>query len=419
MKDIIASQHVYKRPKVPPAFCREGANAGTPYPSGASAVTYRSLTEQSFIEMQKLPRKKKKALRSILAALTLPDVTGRTSWEEEQRGVKKRPGKAVSFFTGESPVGKIPVVCVCLLCLVLTCLIFLGSLPYIPDPEPPEDSLLRETLVSGVDRPWAAFRVSGPAGGAQGDEIPLDLTENFAWREYIVGRGDTVEGIAKRYGLSLDAVIASNELRNVKRELRAGQKIRIPNMDGIPYTIKKGDSYAGIAKSMDVPLEAVLDANDIQSDAIGAGTVLFIPGARMNKNELRQALGELFILPVGGRRTSPFGWRADPFTGLRSFHAGQDIAAPMGTPVKASADGRVSAAGYNGVYGNFVILSHSGNYQTMYAHLSRILVKKGSWITQGSVVGRVGSSGRSTGAHLHFSVYKSGRAVNPLEVLNN
>jgi murein DD-endopeptidase MepM/ murein hydrolase activator NlpD len=189
-------------------------------------------------------------------------------------------------------------------------------------------------------------------------------------------------------------------------------------MDGIPYTVRRGDSYAKIAASMDVPLEAILDANDIQSDAISAGTVLFIPGAKMDKAALRQALGEQFIWPISGRRTSSYGWRNDPFTGIRSFHAGQDIAAPAGTAVKAAAGGRVSATGYNAVYGNFIIITHSPEYQTMYAHLSKILAVNGAPVSQGAVIGRVGNTGRSTGAHLHFSVYKNKRAINPLEVLN-
>ncbi|MDR2073493.1 MAG: M23 family metallopeptidase [Spirochaetaceae bacterium] len=297
---------------------------------------------------------------------------------------------------------------------LLGALVVAGTISYIPDPEPPEDTLARDVMAGSSGLGFAG--ISSPVV-EEWDEIPLDLTETFAWQDYLVRPGDSVELIARHFGLSLDAVIASNGLRNVRRELRAGQKIRIPNMDGIPYTVKSGDSYAKIAKSLEVPVTAILDANDIQSDDIRAGTVLFIPGAKMDKNELRQALGELFIFPVVGRQSSPFGWRIDPFSRTRGFHSGLDIASRTGTPVKASADGRVSATGTNAVYGNFIILTHAGDYQTMYAHLSRILVQKGVYVNQGTVIGRVGSTGRSTGPHLHFSVYKNKRAINPLEVL--
>ena len=140
------------------------------------------------------------------------------------------------------------------------------------------------------------------------DIIPLDLTETFAWQSYTVRRGDSVSGIAANFAVSMDAIIASNGITNA-RALREGEVLRIPNMDGIPYTVREGDSLSKISLSMEVPLEAILDANDIQSDIIRPGTTLFIPGARMNREELRLALGELFIYPVrSARLSSPFGW---------------------------------------------------------------------------------------------------------------
>jgi murein DD-endopeptidase MepM/ murein hydrolase activator NlpD len=290
------------------------------------------------------------------------------------------------------------------LAVLLGGLIFYES--FIPDPEPPGDTV-----------PLERFIVRADAVEPASDEIPLDIIENFAWREYKVQSGDTVEGIAKQFGLSLDAVIASNNIGNVRRGLIAGDKIRIPNMDGIPYTVKKGDSYEKIAASSNVPLEAVLDANDVQSGEINPGTVLFIPGARMKSEDLRMALGELFIYPVRGRLTSRFGWRMDPFIGTRQYHAGLDISSPQGTAVKAAAGGRISATGYNSVYGNFVIITHNSIYQTMYGHLSRIITARGNYVAQGDIVGTVGNTGRSTGPHLHLAVYKNGRAINPLEIL--
>jgi murein DD-endopeptidase MepM/ murein hydrolase activator NlpD len=279
------------------------------------------------------------------------------------------------------------------------------AVSFIPEPEPPE-----------INAPQGRF--ANASAAIEAESFPLDLTENFAWQHYTVASGDTVEAIARRFGLSLDAVIASNGIRNV-RSLRAGDRIRIPNIDGIPYTVKAGDSYSRIAAQFDVPLEAILDANDIQSEAITAGTVLFIPGAKMKSEELRDALGNRFIWPVKGRQTSPFGWRIDPISHTRLWHAGIDLSSNTGTPVKAAAAGKVSAAGWSNVYGNFVIVTHSGGIQTMYGHLSSIRVKKGAQVAQGGIVGLVGSTGRSTGPHLHFSVYKNGRAVNPLEILKN
>jgi murein DD-endopeptidase MepM/ murein hydrolase activator NlpD len=169
---------------------------------------------------------------------------------------------------------------------------------------------------------------------------------------------------------------------------------------------------------MNIPLAAILDANDVQSETITPGTVLFIPGARMRTEDLKLALGEFFIYPIRGRLTSPFGWRNDPISGVRRYHAALDLAAPIGTPIKAAMDGRVSTVGFNGTYGKFIIVSHSGGFQTMYAHLSVTSVTQGSPVNQGTKIGEVGNTGYSTGPHLHFAVYKNGRAVDPRDLLS-
>ncbi|MCL2319789.1 MAG: M23 family metallopeptidase, partial [Treponema sp.] len=252
-----------------------------------------------------------------------------------------------------------------------------------------------------------------------GEAIPLDMTETFAWQTYKVKKGDSVSKIAAAFSISMDAVIASNGITNA-RSLREGEELRIPNMDGIPYTVKSGDSLSGISRAKGVPLEAILDANNLESDKINAGMSLFIPGARMKSEDLKLALGELFMYPLNASRlSSPFGWRDDPFTGVRTYHAAVDLSAPQGTPIKAAMDGKVAAQGYNATYGNYIILSHSSVYQTMYAHLHTVLVKKGDVVKQGSQIGTVGTTGYSTGPHLHFGVFKNGRAVNPLDFLNH
>jgi murein DD-endopeptidase MepM/ murein hydrolase activator NlpD len=100
--------------------------------------------------------------------------------------------------------------------------------------------------------------------------------------------------------------------------------------------------------------------------------------------------------------TSKFGWRTHPLTGNRRFHSGLDIAAPSGSPVVATAAGTVISAGWNGGYGKAVIIQHSGTQQTLYGHLSEVSVQAGQTIAQGTVIGLVGSTGNSTGPHLHF-----------------
>jgi murein DD-endopeptidase MepM/ murein hydrolase activator NlpD len=248
-------------------------------------------------------------------------------------------------------------------------------------------------------------------------DMPLSVGETFNWQNYTVRKGDSVSKIASEHSLSIDAVIASNSLKNV-RNLQAGDIIRIPNMDGIPYTVVRGDSYQKIASYFGVPLEAILDANDVQDESITIGATLFIPGAKMKSEDLKLAMGELFIYPVNGRLSSGFGWRKDPFNGgERRFHAGLDLQANMGTLVKAAMDGKVTSVGFNAVFGRYLIITHQAGYQTMYAHLNSASVLEGQKVKQGEKIGEVGNTGRSTGAHLHFAVYKNGRAINPLEHL--
>lgn len=121
-------------------------------------------------------------------------------------------------------------------------------------------------------------------------------------------------------------------------------------------------------------------------------------------------------LPVSGRITSGFGGRQHPILGYFRFHRGIDIGAAWGAPVIAAADGRVTGAGWSGGYGRQVRLAHGGGLSTAYSHLSGIVAQPGSIIRQGQLIGYVGSSGLSTGPHLHYEVFKDGRPVNPLGV---
>lgn len=118
--------------------------------------------------------------------------------------------------------------------------------------------------------------------------------------------------------------------------------------------------------------------------------------------------------------TSGYGVRSDPFRGAAAMHAGIDLAGPVGTPIYATADGVVSEAGYNsGGYGNLVKLNHGRGIETRYGHLSAILVAPGQRVTRGQQIGRMGSTGRSTGSHLHYEVRVDGRAVNPIPFMKS
>lgn len=127
-------------------------------------------------------------------------------------------------------------------------------------------------------------------------------------------------------------------------------------------------------------------------------------------------IGQDYLWPLEGRISSSFGWRSISVAGNR-FHGGIDIAAPTGTPVRTARGGVVTRAGWVGAYGFLVIVDHGAGWETRYAHLSRIDVMVGQRLTQAAVVGLVGSTGASTGPHLHFEVRREGQALDPLAFL--
>ena len=249
--------------------------------------------------------------------------------------------------------------------------------------------------------------------------VNVNFTQPVTYKTYKVQSGDTISGIAKKFGLTnISTLISVNDIGNV-RQLAAGQKLKIPSIDGIIYTVKKGDSLSSLTEKYKISMEQLLDVNELTSDTLTAGQQLFLPGAAMDATSLRNAMGELFRLPISAqfRWTSPYGYRIDPISGVKSFHTGTDMACPTGTPILAAMSGKVVKTGQTRVYGNYVILDHGNGYQTVYMHMSKIIASTGQWVSQGTRIGLVGSTGYSTGPHLHFTVYKNGKLIDPMTVL--
>ncbi len=242
--------------------------------------------------------------------------------------------------------------------------------------------------------------------------------QKLAVEEHTLVEGDTLLGLALEHDLRMDTLVSFNQIDDVRR-MRVGDRYRIPNRDGLLYTVREGDSLLSIANAHGSDTNAILDANDMISSEISVGEVLFVPNARMNETDLKLILGELFVYPVRARFTSGFGMRNDPFTGVRRFHNGIDLAGTPGTPIRAAMAGRVVHIETQiGNYGRFVILRHDGGFQTLYGHLDAFSVRVGQYVPQGGQVGTMGNTGRSTGPHLHFSVIKNGSFVDPLEYLH-
>jgi len=240
----------------------------------------------------------------------------------------------------------------------------------------------------------------------------------LTFSSYTMEKGDIVGNIAIRTGLNEDTIISVNDIKNT-RLMQIGQVLKIPNQDGIYYSVKSGETLESIAEKYNTTVAHIKTANELFSETVPVNTSLFIPGAKLDWTSRQEINGDLFIWPTAGRISSPYGYRIAPFAGVRTFHSGVDIAAPMGSAIKAAMAGRVTQIGNDESWGNFVVISHHSGYRTFYAHMSVVRVKVGAYVETGGRIGDVGSTGLSTGPHVHFTVYKNGVTVNPLSLMRN
>ena len=234
---------------------------------------------------------------------------------------------------------------------------------------------------------------------------------------YEVKKGDTLSEIASIYNISVGTLIGFNGIEDVRRII-PGMVMKVPHINGIPYIVSRNDTLSSISIKYNIPVNDILDANNLFSDKINPGKMLFIPGGKISDYEYKKATGTLFIYPANGRLSSPYGYRSDPFTGKRRFHYGIDLASTSGTKIISTMSGIVADVGNRPLgFGKYVIIRHANGYQTLYGHLSKCIVRKGQRVSQGEKIGEMGNTGRSTGNHLHFAIYKNNSPVNPLRYL--
>lgn len=235
---------------------------------------------------------------------------------------------------------------------------------------------------------------------------------------YRVKEGETLSEIAGRYHLSPEELAAVNDLSGGGDLIFAGQLLVLPTGCGV-HLVREGETLSEIASRYGVSEEELAGANGIEDlDVVLAGQELIIP--RSGAVAVVQDRLSADVLPLGELAWPVMGWISSPF-GLRDgrLHEGIDIAANEGAPVRAAGDGRVVFAGPRGTYGLAVIIDHGDGLRTLYAHCSVILVEEGETVERGEIIARVGSTGRSTGPHLHLEVLLDGVPCDPILFLDD
>lgn len=227
---------------------------------------------------------------------------------------------------------------------------------------------------------------------------------------YVVHEGDTLSQIAEMFNVTVNTIKWGNDLKS--NTLKVGETLVILPISGVRHTVLKGDTIDSIAKKYKGDKDEIMAYNNLKSDeALVVGSIVIVPDGEVvpvvtatsmtsrtssASSALKEYVGYYLRPIVGGRKTQ----------GIHGYNA-IDIAAPVGTSIMAAADGEViisRTGGWNGGYGNYIVIKHPNGTQTLYSHNNANYVSAGDRVKQGDVIGTVGATGKVTGAHLHFEV---------------
>lgn len=251
------------------------------------------------------------------------------------------------------------------------------------------------------------------AGGTLVADLALSNTEhsgaiNTQISTYVVQSGDTLSGIAQMFGVSVNTILWANDITKASG-IQPGQVLVILPVSGVTHIVKKGETITGIVSKYEANLEEVLQYNDLEINSpLSVGQHIILPDV-----EISTSLPTKVVVSGKVSNSSNYsGYYQRPIKGgvrTQGIHGynGVDLAAPIGTPIYAAAEGTVIVSlsgGWNGGYGSFIIISHPNNTQTLYAHTSKNLVKAGEYVQQGEKIALMGSTGKSTGSHVHFEI---------------
>lgn len=285
-------------------------------------------------------------------------------------------------------------------------------------------SYLNDTILDSrahIDLNYVNEGYVTPTTGGQSTTPSTSVPARESIETYVVQEGDTLGEIAERHGLNLSTVLWANNL-TFRSTIQPGQELSILPVDGVLYKVSSGDTISRIATRHNVEADEILSQNNIASaDKLQIGQQLLIPGGEPYKTAPRitAPVANLFTppsktAPASGNWVWPTDWHTiTQYYGWR--HTGVDIDGDYSTYSYAARDGVVIYNGWRGGYGLTIEVDHGDGYVTRYAHHSKNLVSVGDYVTAGQAVARTGTTGRSTGTHLHFEVIKNGRFQNPLD----
>ena len=270
---------------------------------------------------------------------------------------------------------------------------------------------------------------NGPLiSGFQDPETKVSEKPRSEIIDYKVQNGDTISAVGQKFGISTDTIRWANDLTS--DQIKPGQILKILPVSGVSHIVKSGDTLESVAKKYSAEAQAIMDFpfNDVPDDfSLKVAQVLIVPDGSppelpspvkpkpqyLAKGPASPAFsapgGASFIWPTAGSITQYFAW----------YHPGVDIANRNAPGIAASDSGTVIVAGWpdNSGYGNRVVLDHGNGYTSLYGHMSNIYVSVGESVSRGQLIGQMGSTGRSTGTHLHLEIHYKGLALNPLAIL--
>ncbi len=267
--------------------------------------------------------------------------------------------------------------------------------------------------------------------GDQGTHTQVSAKPRSETIDYEVQSGDTLSSVARKFAISTDTIKWANNMDNVDA-IKPGQTLKILPVSGVAHTVKSGDTVESVAKKYQADAQSIVDFpfNDVPDDfKLRTGQILIVPDGsppevakpkvRSQPQYIAQGPSSPAFEALGGGK---FVWPTST-VGISQYfawyHPGIDMPNPSAPGIAASDGGTVVLAGWPDSmgYGNRVVIDHGNGYQTLYAHLSNVYVSSGQTVSRGQIIGQMGSTGRSTGTHLHFEIHYKGVPVNPLAIL--